>query len=160
MLEWLNTNIAYWHWLTFGLCLALAEIMLLSFVALWFGLSAIIVGLVLLVYPLSFTSQLLMWMILSILIVYSWFKWVSPHFKNKSFSGMAREGMIGQIGIVIESNSVHEGRGILRFSIPILGSDEWKFICGDVVEVGDRVMVRDFSGNALIVSAKNKQAGI
>ncbi|MEE9397843.1 MAG: NfeD family protein [Methylococcales bacterium] len=157
MLEWLNTNIAYWHWLTFGLCLALAEIMLLSFVALWFGLGAIIVGLILLIYPLSFTAQLLTWIILSIFIVYAWFKWVSPHFKNKSLSGMAREEMIGKIGIVIEYNSVHEGRGVLRFSIPILGSDEWQFICVDAVEVGDRVMVRDFSGNALIVSAKNKQ---
>jgi hypothetical protein len=42
MFEWLNANIAYWHWLIFGLCLALAEIMLLSFVTLWFGLAAIV----------------------------------------------------------------------------------------------------------------------
>jgi membrane-bound ClpP family serine protease len=48
MFEWLNANIAYWHWLIFGLCLALAEIMLLSFVTLWFGLAAIVVGVLLL----------------------------------------------------------------------------------------------------------------
>ena len=154
MLEWLNTHIAYWHWLIFGLCLALAEIMLLSFVSLWFGLSAIIVGLILWVYPFSFTLQLLGWVILSIFIVFAWFKWVSPHFKNKTFSGMAREGMIGQTGSVIEYNSVHEGRGTLRFPAPILGNDEWQFICTDVVELGDRVIVREFSGNTLIVSAK------
>ena len=154
MLEWLNTQIAYWHWLVFGLCLVLSEMMLLSFVTLWFGLSAIIVGLLLWIYPFSFTLQLLIWIVLSIFIVYAWFKWVSPHFKNKSFSGMAREGMIGQVGTVIEYNSVHEGRGTLRFPAPILGSDEWQFICTDRVEVGSRVMVREFSGNALIVAAK------
>lgn len=154
MLEWLNTEIAYWHWLVFGLCLALSEMMLLSFVTLWFGLGAIIVGLLLWIYPFSFTLQLLIWIVLSIFVVYAWFKWVSPHFKNKSFSGMAREGMIGQVGTVIEYNSVHEGRGTLRFPAPILGSDEWQFICADPVEVGSRVMVREFSGNTLIVAAK------
>ena len=154
MFEWLNANIAYWHWLIFGLCLALAEIMLLSFVTLWFGLAAIIVGLLLLIYPFSFTMQLLIWIILSIIIVFSWFKWVSPHLKNKTFSGMSRESMIGQIGTVIEYNSVHEGRGTMRFPAPILGNDEWQFICTDNIDLGDRVMVREFSGNTLIVSAK------
>ena len=154
MFEWLNANIAYWHWLIFGLCLALAEIMLLSFVTLWFGMAAIIVGLLLLIYPFSFTMQLLIWIILSIIIVFSWFKWVSPHLKNKTFSGMSRESMIGQIGTVIEYNSVHEGRGTMRFPAPILGNDEWQFICTDNIDLGDRVMVREFSGNTLIVSAK------
>ncbi len=154
MFEWLNANIAYWHWLIFGLCLAFAELMLVSFVALWFGLSAIVVGLLLLIYPFSFTVQLLIWVVLSVFIVFAWFKWVSPHLKTKTFSGMAREGMIGQIGSVIEYNSVHEGRGTLRFPAPILGNDEWQFICTDMIELGDRVIVREFSGNTLIVSAK------
>jgi membrane protein implicated in regulation of membrane protease activity len=154
MFEWLNANIAYWHWLIFGLCLALAELMLVSFVALWFGVSAIIVGLLLWLTPFSFTLQLVLWIILSIIIVFSWFKWMSPHFKNKTFSGMSRERMIGQTGIVIEYNSVHEGRGTLRFPAPVLGNDEWQFICTDNVEIGARVIVREFSGNALIVSAK------
>ncbi len=154
-MEWLNSHIAYWHWLIFGLCLALAEMVLLSFVALWFGLGAIVVGLLLWVVPFSFTLQLLLWIVLSIFIVYAWFKWVSPHFKNKSLSGMAREGMIGQTGIVIEYNSLHTGRGTLRFSVPILGSDEWQFICTDAVKLGDRVLVREFSGNTLIVSVKH-----
>jgi len=154
MLEWLNANIAYWHWLVFGLCLALAEIMLVSFVALWFGLAAIIVGLLLWLVPFSLTLQLLIWIFLSIFNVFAWFKWVSPHLKNKTFSGMAREGMLGQTGTVIEYNSVHEGRGTLRFPAPILGNDEWQFICTDSVALGDRVIVREFSGNTLIVSAK------
>jgi len=154
MLEWLNTEVAYWHWMIFGLALALLEIMMLSFVALWFGLSAFVVGLLLWVLPLSFTMQLTIWIILSICIIFSWFKWVSPLLKNKSFSGMAKESMLGQMGTVIEYNSAHEGRGTLRFSAPILGADEWQFICTDTVEVGSRVFVREFSGNALIVSVK------
>ncbi len=65
---------------------------------------------------------------------------------------MAREKMLGQVGTVIEFSPVHEGRGQLRFSAPILGSDEWQFICDEELEVGTRVTVKEFSGNSLIVS--------
>ena len=65
---------------------------------------------------------------------------------------MAREKMIGQIGTVIEYNSVHAGRGKLRFPAPVLGDDEWQFICEEEVVVGCRVVVQEFSGNSLIVN--------
>ncbi|NOQ64186.1 MAG: NfeD family protein [Methyloprofundus sp.] len=154
MLEWLSSEIAYWHWLIFGLLLGIVEMMSFSFVALWFGVSAIIVGLLLLIVPFPLTVQLLIWIFLSIAIIVVWFKWVYPRMKNKDFSKMSRESMIGQIGTVIDYNSVHQGRGTLRFPAPILGSDEWQFICTDAISIGDRVMVREFSGNSLIVSAK------
>jgi membrane protein implicated in regulation of membrane protease activity len=65
---------------------------------------------------------------------------------------MSREKMIGQVGTVIELNLSHEGRGKMRFPAPILGDDEWQFICVDTIEVGSRVIVKEFSGNSLIVS--------
>lgn len=152
MLEWLNANIAYWHWIVFGLILSVSEILVLSFVLLWFGLSAIIVGILLWIFPFSITMQLFIWVSLSLFNVFGWFKWISPRLKNKSLSGMARESMIGQTATVIEYNSVQRGRGKLRFPAPILGSDEWQFICSDEVDVGSRVIVQEFSGNSLIVS--------
>ena len=152
MLDWLNSNIAYWHWIVLGLVLSLSEILAVSFVLLWFGLGAIVVGILLWLFPLSITMQLFIWVSLSLFNVYGWFKWVSPRLKTRSLSGMARENMIGQIGTVIEYNSVHSGRGKLRFSAPVLGNDEWQFICENEVEVGCRVVVQEFSGNSLIVS--------
>ena len=152
MLEWLNANIAYWHWIVFGLILSLSEILVYSFVLLWFGLSAIVVGILLWIFPFSMTMQLFIWVSLSLFNVFGWFKWISPQIKNKSLSGMARETMIGQIGTVIEYNAVQSERGKLRFPAPILGNDEWQFICSDEIEVGSRVIVLEFSGNSLIVS--------
>jgi len=76
------------------------EILLPSFVALWFGAAAVIVGVLLLFIPSAPTT---------------------------------------------------ERRGTLRFSVPILGADEWPFICSDEVASGDRVRVSDISGNDLIV---------
>lgn len=153
MLEWLNANIAYWHWIVFGLFLMLAEIMTVSFILLWFGLSAILVGVLLWIFPISLTMQIFIWTVLSLFNVYAWFKWVSPHLKNKTLSGMAQEKMIGQIGTVIDYNPVQPERGLLRFPAPILGNDEWQFICSDEIEVGSRVIVKEFSGNTLIVNS-------
>lgn len=152
MIDELNATIAYWHWIVFGLLLSLCEIFSLSFILLWFGLGAIIVGILLTLVDFSITIQILLWMFISAFNVYAWFKWVSPRFKTKTLSGMAREKMIGQVGTVIEFNAMHKSRGKLRFSAPILGSDEWQFIAEDTIEVGSRVVVTEFSGNSLIVT--------
>jgi hypothetical protein len=42
-------------------------------------------------------------------------------------------------------------RGVVRFTTPLLGSDEWPFICQETVVPGNRVFVKDISGNTLIV---------
>ena len=151
MLDWMNQNIAYWHWIVLGLALASLEMLLPNFVLLWFGVSAVVVGVLLWFFPLTVSAQLLAWVILSLSIVLAWFKWISPRFKTKSLSGMARESMLGQIGTVIEFNPIQAGKGRLRFPAPIVGNDEWQFICEDNIEVGSRVIVREFSGNTLIV---------
>ena len=57
---------------------------------------------------------------------------------------------MGQTGLVIQANVSERGR--VRFSVPVLGSDEWTFICTETLSVGDRVSVTDVWGNALIVS--------
>ena len=63
---------------------------------------------------------------------------------------MAREAVIGESGQVIKAPRAG-GRGMARFSIPILGSDEWEIISEEPVEIGDRIVIRDFSGNTLVV---------
>jgi membrane protein implicated in regulation of membrane protease activity len=43
---------------------------------------------------------------------------------------------------------------VVRFTTPLLGDDEWDFICDTEVAVGDRVQVKDLSGNTLIVEKR------
>ena len=38
-------ELLYWHWLVFGMLLVAAEIFIPSFTVLWFGLGALVVGL-------------------------------------------------------------------------------------------------------------------
>jgi membrane protein implicated in regulation of membrane protease activity len=60
---------------------------------------------------------------------------------------------MGESGLVVRLPFDHE-RGIVRFSTPLLGSEEWPFICDSAVESGDRVFVTDISGNTLIVEKR------
>lgn len=151
MLEWLNAHIAYWHWLVLGLLLVTAEIFVSGFILFWFGLSALVMGLLLLGVDMPITLQLILWAALSVGMLIFWLKRMKPKWKDRTTSGMAFEALTGQVGSVIESNA-GKSRGRLRFPAPILGEDEWTFICNAEVAIGDRVRVQDISGNALVVS--------
>ncbi|WP_373090634.1 NfeD family protein [Zhongshania sp.] len=156
-MEWLDANIAYWHWMVLGLLLVATELFIPVFVMIWFGASAIAVGLMLLVVDLSVVVQMLFWLSLSVLDLVVWFKFIHPKMKNKTLSGMSREQVIGQEGMVIRLGPEIE-QGTIRFSIPVLGSDEWQFICREHVTVGDRLVVEDISGNTLIVRSQRGAA--
>jgi len=144
----------YWHWLVLGMVLMMFEIVLPSFIALWFGAGAVLVGLLLLVVPeLALEVQILIWIAASVVFTWLWFKYLKPKAVDKTKAGLSREAIVGQTGLVI-STPLNNKRGELRFSTPILGNEEWAFICDQDVESGDRVVVRDVSGNTLIVAKK------
>lgn len=154
-MEWLNSHIEYWHWLVLGLLLIATEMFAPSFVMIWFGASAVAVGLILAVIDISVPLQLLIWAGLSLFDLFVWFKFVHPRMKDRSLSGMSREQLIGQEGMVIKVGQ--DGHGTLRFPVPVLGSDEWTFICRGMISVGDRVFVEELSGNSLIVKAQQSK---
>ncbi|MBD2859139.1 NfeD family protein [Spongiibacter sp. KMU-158] len=151
-MDWLNTHIAYWHWLVFGLLLVITEIFVPSFVMIWFGASAVAVGLILAVIEMPVSVQLLIWAALSVFDLFIWFKFVHPKMKDRSLSGMSREQLIGQEGMVIKVGQ--DGHGTMRFPVPVLGNDEWSFICRGMVSVGDKVYVEELSGNSVIVKVQ------
>lgn len=153
-MEWLNSTIEYWHWIVFGLALAALEIFAPSFFMIWLGVSAIVVGLLTWILPLSFAAELLIWGALSLGCLMLWFKFISPRMKDATKSGMAKEALLGQVGTVLEYNSSFS-RGTLRFPAPLLGEDEWRFISQDNLSSGDKVVVTDTSGNDLIVKSNN-----
>ena len=150
MIELMNTQVEYWHWLVFGMILIASEIFVTSFILMWFGLSAVVLAIILLVMPLGIELQLFIWVSLALLDIFAWFKFIRPKWKDKTLAGMGHEALIGQIGLVIDANHGKD-RGKLKFPAPILGEDEWVFICTEVVEIGVRVQVLEVSGNSLIV---------
>jgi membrane protein implicated in regulation of membrane protease activity len=144
----------YWHWLVFGMILIIVELIVPSFTVFWFGLAGLIVGAVLLVAPrTSFTWQLFLWALASGFMTYLWFKLFKPLMADRTKAGISREALIGEGGQVIKAPA-QDQRGMLRFTTPVLGSEEWPFICEQAVAVGDRVVVTDISGNTLIVTRR------
>ena len=140
-----------WHWFVLGVLLMLSELIIPAFAALWFGISAILVGILLWIFPaLDSTVQLVLWMILSILCTIAWFRFIKPLSIDKTKAGLLREATIGQIGMVIQVNMEHEQIRV-RFPMPVLGSDEWNCRTLTSVNVGDRVRVVDILGNDLVV---------
>lgn len=148
----MTLELLYWHWLVLGIALMVLEIFLASFVVLWFGVGALAVGACLWLIPaLSFAAQLSIWLVASSAMAVIWFRYFKPRMVDRTRAGVAREALIGEVGQVIKGPQ--DGRrGVVRFSVPLLGSDEWEFLCAEPVAAGERVVIREFSGNTLVVA--------
>lgn len=147
-----------WHWFLFGIALIVLEIFAPSFTIFWFGLAAVVVSAILFIFPtLALSTQIIIWVILSIIITLSWFKFIRPLFnKDHTKAGLPREATIGQVGMVIQLIPEHN-EAIVRFPMPILGSDEWTCRLLQPTKIGDRVTVKDILGNQLIVDLHSQQ---
>jgi inner membrane protein len=147
----MSFEIEYWHWVVFGVLLVLSEIALTTFFILWFGVAAIIVGGVLFFVPgLTLSWQIFLWTVLSSALAVAWFKYLKPLSIDRTKAGLSLEAIVGEVGQVISAPSENR-RGRLRFPAPVLGTDEWLIISYEQLAEGDRVRVKDVSGNSLIV---------
>ena len=146
-----------WHWFVLGILLILSELLLPAFAALWFGIAAIVVSLLFWLFPsMSFTAQMVSWIVLSIACTVFWFKYIKPLSIDRTKAGLSREATIGQTGMVI-LNLEHDMVKV-RFQMPLLGSDEWDCRTTAPVNIGDRVRVTDILGNQLVVQPHNSAA--
>jgi len=150
----MNLQLHDWHWLILGMGLIIAELFVPSFTIFWFGLGALVVAGCLYVVPgLAPSGQLLIWALASALFTWLWFQLIRPRMKDRTKAGISREAVVGESGRVIRTPEA-DRRGTVRFATPLLGADEWPFICQQTVGIGDRVFVSDISGNTLIVEKR------
>lgn len=144
-------HIEWWYWIIAGFCLIGLELIVPSFTIIWFGLGALVVGFITLVWP-SFpvAGQVALWSVASICFTVMWFKYLKPK-GNMSSAGMSKEGIIGETGIIIRGTQDSYGRGVVRFRISVLGADEWGCYSEEVLKIGDSVRVEDIEGQILKV---------
>jgi membrane protein implicated in regulation of membrane protease activity len=147
-------DLEYWQWLILGMLLIIAELFIPSFTIFWFGLGALLVaGVVWLVPELNFRWQLFIWAVASATFTFLWFRYFKGLMPDRTKAGVPREAIVGESGRVIQAPEENR-HGRVRFATPLLGSDEWAFVCDTPVAVGDRVHVKDISGNTLIVEKR------
>ena len=141
-------DLLWWHWIAAGIVMVIAELFVPMFFILWFGMGAMIVGIVMRVMPLSTAMQFFLWAIFSIAMVFAWFRL----FKNpdRTKAGIAKEAFLGETGLITKEVSAM-GKGMIRFQKPILGSDTWPVIADDTIPVGERAKIVDVIGQTLKV---------
>ncbi|TCV83320.1 NfeD family protein [Sulfurirhabdus autotrophica] len=141
-------DLLWWHWIAAGIVLVISELFVPMFFILWFGVGAIMVGVVMRVVPLSSSMQFFLWAIFSIAMVVAWFRF----FKNpdKTKAGISKEAFIGETGLITKEVSAM-AKGVIRFQKPILGSDTWPVIADETIPSGERAKIVDVIGQTLKV---------
>ena len=143
-------HLEWWAWIVGGIALIVAELAIPSFFVIWFGLGALLVGLLMLALPdLSLTAQLATWTVASLAMVVLWFRVFKPSFQ-KTRIGTAAGEAIGEIGLLVSAVAPFE-RGKVRFQRPVLGSEEWVCVADSPIAAGERVKVITVEGSFLTV---------
>ena len=140
----------WWHWLVFGIGLMLLELVLPAFFIIWFGLGALVVALVLLMWPAAgLTAQLGLWTLSSVAMVFVWFLVFKPTlFKTRV--GMASADVVGEIGLLVRDVAPY-ARGQVRFQKPLVGAELWDCIADEPIQAGERVRVLTVEGSFIKV---------
>ena len=144
-------QIEWWYWIVGGVVLLLCELAIPVFVLVWFGLSAILVGILLAILPsVSLTAQLSIWLVFSIALVVYWFRVFKPN-QHKTRVGMADNNVIGEVGLLVHPVAPFQ-KGEVRFQKPLLGSEVWTCISEESIAAGERVRIVQVEGSLLTIS--------
>ena len=148
MLEFLTMNLLWWHWVVFGIFLITLELFIGTFILLGIGLSAMIVGTLDNLFNTSLEMELTLWILLSILSLIIWFKYLKdPSIENSGQSNYSLE-TLGTIEKSIEKN----GRGSVHFDIPVLGNTLWTATAKEALQINTRVKIIEVKGQLIEVA--------
>ncbi|WP_312936424.1 NfeD family protein [Pseudomonas sp.] len=134
----------WWIWLVFGVALILLELILPTFFILWFGIGAVLVAPIALLFPsLQLDAQGLLWLLFSSVIIALWFKVFR---RKKPDVRWTADSVIGEVGLLTLAVSEFQ-KGRVRFQKPILGNEEWVCIADTDIPAGERVRLTAIEGN-------------
>ncbi len=151
-MEWLDNNVLWWHWIVVGIVFVAAEIIVPSFVIVWLGLAAIIVGAVDYFAQPSFSTELYMWTLLSVFFLALWFSYFKKTWRASV--GQAKGEYIHIKGSVIEVLGGRRYRA--EFELPVLGDRRWIVESARELEVGDTIEVDKVYGQIIKVNKIKK----
>ena len=152
MIAFLNETVLWWHWVIFGIVLLIIEMSTGTFFILGLGVAAIVVGLVDTLFGTSFTVELSIWMVLSILAIATWFKWFREPTVTDSGQSNYR---LDTLGTVLEEIHPH-ARGKVVFDTPVLGNTSWHATSKVDLDKDTRVKIVEVNGQLIEVEPVNK----
>jgi membrane protein implicated in regulation of membrane protease activity len=131
----------WWHWILLGILLVILELVVPSFTIFWFGLGALLTGLLMAVLPgLSLEGQLVVFSASSIAFTLLWFRYFRP--RKRTFSTASEEQLaIGQTGIAATRAMTPGEIGRVVFSVPVMGHEAWEYTADEPINSGERLRV-------------------
>ena len=151
MIAFLNETVLWWHWIVFGIVLLIIEMSTGTFFMLGLGVAAIVVGIIDTLLGTSFTAELGIWMVLSILAIAAWFKWFREPPVTDSGQSNYR---LDTLGTVLEEIHPH-ARGKVTFDAPVLGNTSWHATSKVDLEKNMRVKIVEINGQLIEVEPLN-----
>lgn len=149
MIELLSNTLLWWHWIVLGLLLLTMEMFTGTFMMLGLGVAAIFVGLIDAIYPLSLQSELALWMILSLLSIAIWFKYMKDNTKESVGQSNYSLETLG----VVEEEIIINGRGLVRFDTPVLGNSVWSATAKENLGIDTRIQIIEVKGQLIEVAS-------
>jgi hypothetical protein len=146
----------WWYWVVGGVALMLLELAGPTFYILWFGIAAVLVGVLCSAVSISLTAQIVIWTVLSLVLAVLWFKFVPA--PQKTTAGLSKDALVGERGMIVREVSEMQ-KGTIRFQKPILGSDSWTVIADERIASGERAQIVDVIGQTLKVEKLKSSGG-
>ena len=147
MIAFLNETVLWWHWVILGILLLIAEMSTGTFFMLGLGVAAILVGITDSMFNTSFTVELSIWMILSILAIGAWFKWLREDPLTQSGQSNYKLDTLGTVQEDIQPHS----RGKVKFDTPVLGNTVWHSTAKVDIDKNTRVKIVQITGQLIEV---------
>jgi len=133
-------TILYWHWLVAGMLLIIAELFIPRLAIFKFPGGALLVAAFLVMRPeLALSRQLLIFASVACFF-FLWVTSIRPCLPGRAKTGIPQKLLPSASGLVIKAPA-DEDKGIVHFPIPVLGMNEWPFVCEQAVQPGDRVEI-------------------
>lgn len=136
-----------WSWIVAGLILLGLELVLPGGILLWMGISGIVTGVVMLVQPIGWPLQWLIFGVMSLLTIALWVRWTRsrPVVSDRPNLNRRAEQYLGQEAVL--EQPIAQGFGRI-----VLGDSIWR-VAGPDLPAGQKVRVVGADGNVLRVEA-------
>jgi membrane protein implicated in regulation of membrane protease activity len=141
-----------WIWFLTGIVLIILEIFVSTFFIIWFGISALLVSLLVWTGVLaSLSLQILCWSIMSVILLFIWFRFYRDKRIYRELSGLSEGELLNERG-VISKRVFPGGTGKVRLYKVVYGIEEWECVSDVEIDVAAQVRVVGIEGNRLRVS--------
>lgn len=150
MIELLE-QINHWHWIAFGLILLFGELLGTAGYFLWLGISAILIGIIVMLLPISWQMQWISFASFSLVSTWIWWRYQFKKDKasdNNRTLNQKQHQMIGQT--VRLEEPVLRGNCRIRF-----GDSTWSARCDQDIAAGTMVVITAVDGIILTIEPES-----